>query len=291
MPSETDFYKLARARIHDLRDASSDSGPMLDYYETVLCAQEETLAAFHPELGSLDSETCRLRIAEGVPILKPDDVRIDWPAFDRLCARICEIGNGRAGVSAHIGAWPTPSGDPGEWHGKLLRGLLGEASLLNEQAGAYNLNPDIFAFIASQAVSPFLQRYALELGANVTAASWLNGYCPICGGEALMAKLSKETGARVLHCHLCMMEWQFNRVECPFCNNKDQARLKFFSDDSNPAFRVDVCEQCKGYLKAVDERATDAPACLFVEYLATIHLDIVAEREGYQRSGATRTNA
>lgn len=288
MPSDTDFYRLARARIDGLREASPDLTPMLDYYGSVLGAQAEAFAAFHPDITGLDKKTCQSRIAEGLPVLTPDDISIDWDSFDRLCARICDIGKEQAGISANMGEWPTPSSDRGEWRDNLLNGLLGDTSTLDEQAAAYNVSSEIFTFVVSQAVGPFLHRYARELRENFADSSWLKGRCPICGGEALMAKLTKETGSRVLHCHLCATEWQFKRVECPFCGNDDQSTLRFFRDDRNPVYRVDVCERCKGYLKAMDERETDEPACLFVEHLVTVHLDIVAEREGYQRPGAAR---
>ena len=98
-----------------------------------------------------------------------------------------------------------------------------------------------------------------------------------------MGKLEKEAGKRLLQCHLCRTEWPFKRLECPFCGNDDQNELRFFSDQGDPAHRVDVCDQCKMYLKIVDARKTEDETVLLVENLATAHLDIVAKGEGFRR--------
>jgi FdhE protein len=48
---------------------------------------------------------------------------------------------------------------------------------------------------------------------------------------------------------------------------------------------VETCERCKGYIKTVDERKLPEGELVFpvVEEAATLHLDLLAEREGYIR--------
>ena len=48
---------------------------------------------------------------------------------------------------------------------------------------------------------------------------------------------------------------------------------------------VETCEGCKGYIKTVDERKLpeDETVLSVVEEAATLHLDLLAEREGYIR--------
>jgi FdhE protein len=112
---------------------------------------------------------------------------------------------------------------------------------------------------------------------------WLRGYCPVCGGEPLMGKLEQETGKRFLGCCLCRTEWVFKRLECPFCANSNQEELRYFYDEGNPAYRVELCDGCKAYLKTVDRREKAREIPLFVENLATVDLDLVAKGEGFQR--------
>ena len=97
-----------------------------------------------------------------------------------------------------------------------------------------------------------------------------------------MGKLAAETAKRFLQCHLCRTEWAFKRLECPFCGNSDQEKLRFFCDEQDLTYRVEVCDLCKRYLKTIDIRETGKPASLLVENVATIHLDVVAHREGFE---------
>ena len=98
-----------------------------------------------------------------------------------------------------------------------------------------------------------------------------------------MGRLDKDSGKKQLQCHLCRTDWTFKRVQCPFCGNNDQDKLRFFYDEADAVNRVEVCERCKRYLKTVDTRSTERDIALPVENLATLHLDIIAQREGYHR--------
>jgi formate dehydrogenase maturation protein FdhE len=44
-----------------------------------------------------------------------------------------------------------------------------------------------------------------------------------------------------------------------------------------------VCEVFKVYIKTIDTREIERDTCLLVENLATLHLDLVARKEGFQR--------
>ena len=98
-----------------------------------------------------------------------------------------------------------------------------------------------------------------------------------------MGKLENETGRKILQCYLCRTEWVFKRLECPFCGNSDQNKQRFFYNEDDKAHRVEVCDQCKMYLKVVDIRVTQKDVVLLVENLVTLHLDLVAEKEGFQQ--------
>ena len=96
-----------------------------------------------------------------------------------------------------------------------------------------------------------------------------------------MGRLDRETGKKLLQCHLCRTEWAFGRVHCPFCDNKDQTKLHFLSAEGDAAHRVEVCDVCKRYLKTVDGRRSKRELELVVENMAAMHLDRVADREGF----------
>ena len=142
---------------------------------------------------------------------------------------------------------------------------------------------DRLGFVSCHTVPPFLEIYAHEWAERLQDADWVKGFCPVCGSEPLMGRLDKEAGKRLLQCYLCRAEWAFKRLECPFCGSSVQEKLRYFSDEKDPSRRVEVCDVCRKYLKTVDTREMKKECTLFVENLATIHLDMVARDEGFER--------
>jgi FdhE protein len=71
---------------------------------------------------------------------------------------------------------------------------------------------------------------------------------------------------------------------CPYCGNDDHRTLGTLrSEDSRD--RVDVCERCHGYVKAVATFTSVAAVRLAAEDAATVHLDVGARAAGYTRPG------
>ena len=112
--------------------------------------------------------------------------------------------------------------------------------------------------------------------------SWQEGYCPVCGSRAGMAELSGEEGRRDLCCSACSFRWPFKRLQCPFCGTTDVEKLSYFTTGEEPT-RVDTCTGCSRYIKTRDSRKGNADIPLDVEDLLTIHLDLMAAREGFER--------
>jgi FdhE protein len=74
-------------------------------------------------------------------------------------------------------------------------------------------------------------------------------------------------------------------MQCPFCDNQDHKKRHFFFAEGQEAYRVDVCEHCKQYLKTVDMRKLSYEPVLDLEDITTIHLDIIAKEKGLNRPG------
>lgn len=115
--------------------------------------------------------------------------------------------------------------------------------------------------------------------------SWKKGSCPLCGANASMARFEKEVGRRELWCPVCGTEWTFKRVQCPFCGNENQDRLRFFYINEKSPYRVDVCDVCKGYVKTIDERRKKKTEKLIFEFenIKSLFLDDIAKKEGFKK--------
>jgi len=109
--------------------------------------------------------------------------------------------------------------------------------------------------------------------------------CPACGAPPSVARLRRADGLRLLTCGLCGREWEAVRLACACCGTQDRESLGVLRLDDADARWVETCERCKGYIKTVDERKLAEGEMVFpvVEEAATLHLDLLAEREGYIR--------
>ncbi len=146
---------------------------------------------------------------------------------------------------------------------------------------AAGVEAELVAYVLFQALGPFYQ----SLGASVAALSdfslWQHGFCPLCGQKPGMAMLRSDDGARILECWLCHVQWQFPRLQCPFCANKDFTKLQFFYTEEHPGRRVQLCDCCKSYLKTAVTREIGREVILELENIFTVQLDYLARREGY----------
>lgn len=160
------------------------------------------------------------------------------------------------------------------------------ADLLEEHGwegkGKEGLDSSLPAYVFFAAMRPFYTRVAGEVSSRVGFNLWKEGFCPVCGQKPSMARLRREDGARFLECGLCHAQWQFTRLECPFCRNTDFEKQQFFYTDEHPGRRVQLCERCKSYLKTVAEKEMERDVILELENIFTTDLDYLARREGYR---------
>jgi FdhE protein len=223
------------------------------------------------------------RAAAGLPLIAPDAVRVDGEKASAFLA-------GLLAVMERVGT---------EGHGELaaLGRALAERALDLTALFAACLARDRGALAGAAAavpVSPSLLEFVLELPLKTAlegvAASldpkafegWSHGHCPVCGGRAGMDELVGEEGRRYLSCSGCFFKWPYKRIKCPYCGSEDPASLSYFAAGDGPT-RVGVCRACTRYIKTRDSRAGSADVPLEVEDLATLHLDLMASKEGFER--------
>jgi FdhE protein len=167
--------------------------------------------------------------------------------------------------------------------------LMRELPDLKSLSVKYKIRSDLLWFISLNLSQTMLQLYANKLKSKVDQENWLKGNCPICGNFPAMEKLRREEGKRILWCGLCGTDWHFKRLSCPFCGNEDHNSLRYFFIEEEvipdkTAFRVDVCDRCKRYIKTLDERKlpeSEKPE-LYMENLNTVYLDVLAQKDGYK---------
>lgn len=159
--------------------------------------------------------------------------------------------------------------------------LFRDRVAFNEAAEAIGVSAALVEFALEPALKTALEAFAEGIPPSLVEG-WEEGYCPVCGSRAGMSELTGEEGKRQLCCSTCFFKWPYKRMKCPYCSNEDAASLSYFKVGDSPT-RVDVCRKCSRYLKTRDTRQGHADVPIDAEDLATIHLDLMARKEGFVR--------
>jgi formate dehydrogenase accessory protein FdhE len=152
-----------------------------------------------------------------------------------------------------------------------------------QHAGVYDQQVGAFAQFLPRA---FLQPYAEFRAALASRAPQVTTprLCPLCGSRPLLGVLRPEGdgGKRFLLCSFCSQEWEFRRIFCPTCGEEAEDKLPVYIAEDSPHVRVEACDTCKFYLRAID-MTKDGNAVPLVDDLAAIPHTLWANEQGYSR--------
>ncbi len=152
------------------------------------------------------------------------------------------------------------------------------------------LEPALAPFIGAALQVHWVKR-ATALGEGECRKLDVPTVCPVCGSLPIASVLRVDVpvpGTRYLHCVLCATDWRMGRGFCSQC--EAQEKLAYYhienendGDKNNAAVRAEACEECKGYIKSLNQEK-DPQADPVADDLATLPLDILLDESGYQRA-------
>jgi FdhE protein len=266
-----------------LQELRSQADKRAELADTIELHCEVLEAQAHAQVSAsrpaLSGEEAGAQLQQGHPLLAPEDLAADDQAlaglFDQIgrivAERRPELGEALAGIRG----WLDERRDQ---IGALAVEYLREGRVREgEEAG---LDAYLLTFIFINALRPFLRAQAQTLASWVDDSVWYRGRCPICGGEPDVAALERGSGRRRLLCSRCDSEWTFQRVGCPFCGNEDPSQLAYYLSDDQ-VYRLNVCKQCRRYLKTIDLRQVAGERLLPAERVLTVAMDVAALEAGY----------
>jgi FdhE protein len=130
---------------------------------------------------------------------------------------------------------------------------------------------------------PFLHACNRRWASSISA-SWVEGYCPVCGSLPAFAEVRGIERNRYFRCGRCGGEWHARALNCPYCAMSDHDELVSLvpeKGDSNAV--IDACQRCLGYVKTFTRLQGCSPGAVMLEDLASVDLDVAAIEHGFAR--------
>jgi FdhE protein len=276
--------------VERLRALDYISKEHLDFFESITAAHDKAKdrMAKYEIYPAVSQETAEKMLFEGFPVLHLDHMKVRTRVLRPHLREICSIlRTYEESKPSQVEVFSQPEKlDVKELITKAVSQNGDYLKSLSEKTG---LDENTVKFIAVTLARPLFELVASEmrhgLSPDLWPKMWGKNFCPVCGSEPFMAKIRGGDNARILGCSLCGMEWKFDRVRCPFCENHDPSgkTLKYFYYHEESPHRVYVCDECKRYIKCVDERTMELGKEInfSVEDMATLYLDTLAREKGY----------
>ena len=272
-------------RINVIEKERPSHKEILQFVKGIIREQHKIKPSIKVKRIDINEETAKNQMKEGFPLIDKKDIKLDMNSAENLFKNICKALQRKEKIAPEIKKI-TQAIRKGEIDLKELFGKLiaGDKAYIDSAGEKTELNRWLLLFLAESSIHPVLEAYAEKLKGYVDQEIWFRGYCPVCGSAPVLGELRKDAGERFLQCSSCSFQWRFKRLACPFCGNEDHKKLRHFHTEADgKAYRVDVCEECKKYIKTIDLRELNVEVVPLVEDMSTLHLDIIAEKEGYKR--------
>ena len=297
MPSGMLKYPKARNNLRVIKDTTSkiykklaekekEEGSLpllLEFYKKLTDIQAKTQKRIGPIQPTISIRGISQRLKQGIPLVKFEEFAIDWNLVKTTFNTVVTL----------FAEYPQLFGEIP----KRLKGTKGSQFLTKKALKKWftgktlplrltdGINNNLIQSIIQATMQPFFNKHALALIDQVEGDSWRRNYCPICGGSPDLACLDNNVGARGLVCSRCDAEWMYQRLQCPYCRNVDQASLHFLEDEESGFYRLYLCDKCHTYLKVIDLRKTEDEVLLPLERIYTLDLDLQAREKGYHSFG------
>ena len=273
--------KTKLARMEQIKREKPAYRNLLDFYEKIFIAKEE----FYQSLKALpvvfDEQEVQTKFKAGFPVLDKSAIELDSGALEKFFRTLLQISHEKnPDTAGKLHSFIKKGNlDVGKTIKAMWDGEIPSPTGKKEELG----DPTLLSFLLTESLKPFYEYLAENLRAVIDVTLWGKGYCPICGKTPPIAAIPEGKWSRHLFCVYCGTKWPFPFLMCPFCGNEEEEGVTYLYVENEKQYRLEVCKACQKYLKAVDIERIGTPVPLDVENIATLHLDILAQREGYGR--------
>lgn len=283
----TSYLALTAEQVKKAVESVKKSKPVyaeiLEFYGGVFEAQENCKGRIDLEPLQLSEELQTARAREQLPLIEIGEFIFDNKESAALFLTLShlaveanpDLSAAAKVIIAAVGKTIKPD--------ELFEGLLkGNEALFENIVDELEIEKPVLGFLTYNSLKPSIGACAEQLAVYLNPNEpWLQGYCPVCGSAPILSLLEDE-GQRKLVCSFCWHLWSAKRVHCPYCDSSQNKDLHYFYSEEEKDTRVDVCDNCKKYIKTLDTRKVERLIYPPLEQISTIHLDIKAQEMGFE---------
>ena len=265
-------------RVEKIQKSRGSYRHLLDFFKKLFSSQVKTSPHVTLDEDDLRADLVERKLREGFPILPKETIRVDLDSAQELFQTLSRITKEE---NRYLGEEFERIESAFQDKKLILRELLEsfgkEGKTLDAESGL-----PLLTLLLRYSVQPSLKAISSFVESHVDLGSWEKGYCPVCGSPPYLSVLRGEGGERSFFCCHCGHEWKARRLFCPFCETVSPEKLRYLYAETESEYRIDLCDNCKRYIKTVDARKLEGPVIPDLEFISTLHLDILAEEEGFE---------
>jgi len=294
MSAET---KKIQKTIDAIKKERPEYEDMLDLFGELIIKQSEFMDKAKVKPPAITKAEAQAKLKGGKPLMAKEDFQIDMDNASSLFKELCNIFSikGDQEVNDEIAKISYALAEADLKLEDVFRSLILDPEQVSEIAESLSLDGDVLLILAMYSIRPSLTANVSSIKDMIEGAVWNQTFCPVCGSKPAISELRQleSTGAvegattegaeRILYCSFCRNEWRVERLKCVFCGNTDNESLGYFFTEEEQGYRIDACEKCGKYIKTIDSRNISHEIVPAIDDFSTLHLDLIAQDEGYER--------
>jgi len=221
-----------------------------------------------------------------VPLLAGTTLSLEADLARRLFERLIRTAS-RAGTPKMSSLKAALHADV-EWVPLFTASLCQDSDRINEIAAVSGADAEALHAVIALLPVPFLHACNRRWASSIPA-SWVEGYCPVCGSLPAFAEVRGIERNRYFRCGRCGGQWHARALYCPYCAMSDHDELVALvpeKGDSNAVGSnavIEACQRCLGYVKTFTRLQGCSPGAVMIEDLASVDLDLAAIEHGFAR--------
>lgn len=282
-PEQHSKKEVIRRAIRLAKKEKPAYSQIYSFLEPLFLIQASAAESIEISPVAMSSEEAKSKWSAGFPLVLRMDFPLDVEAAQRVLVEVAgHIFEDNLSMRKAHAALSRALSREGANAAEVWRSFLRRAGdRLAAREGISDADLASWIFLGRSCIRPSIEWVARDLLSRFSLpGTWLRGYCPVCGSLPALIQSSGE-GERSGCCSWCGTHWKLYRLQCPSCENRDHEYLGYLYADAEPLYRVQYCRLCKAYYKVIDTRETIEPPYFPLEEWTTLHLDLLAQREGW----------